>query len=73
MNKRRNSGGSGCGWFIGLVAMGAAIGSLYVSGSVSVGKLTGGAIGMPADSHGVAGLLIVVALVGYGLARGQET
>jgi len=69
---KNSSGGSGCGWFIGLVAMAAALGSLYISGGVSVGKLTGGSAGLPSDSHGLAGLLIIVALVGYGFARGQE-
>jgi len=64
----KNSGGTGCGWFLGLVAMAAAVGSVYVSASVGAGALTDGAIGVSAESHDVAGLLIVVALVALGMA-----
>jgi len=66
------SGGTGCGWLLGLVAMVAAVGSLYVSVSVGAGSLTNGAVGMPAESHNMAGLLLVVAIVVLKMARREE-
>ena len=68
----KGSGGTGCGWLLGFVAMVAAVGSLYVSVSVGAGSVTNGAVGMPAESHDVAGLVVVVGLVALGMARREE-
>jgi len=65
----KNSGGTGCGWFLGLVAMAAAVGSVYVSVGVGAGALTDGAVGLPAEGHSLAGVLVLVALVALGMAR----
>jgi len=66
---RNRSGGSGCGWTLGFIAMVAALGSLYVSGAVGLGEVTSGAVGMPAESHDLAALLVVIGLVALGMAR----
>ena len=65
------SGGSGCGWMLGLIALAAALGSLYVSGAVGLGEVTSGAVGMPAESHDMAGVLLIVALIALGIAKTQ--
>ena len=59
------SGGTGCGWGLGIIALIAAIGSLYISGAVAVGGLAG-------ESHDLAGVLVIVALVALGMARREE-
>lgn len=69
---KNNSGSSGCGWTLGFIAMLAALGSLYVTGAVGLGEVTKGTIGMPAESHDLAGLLFVVAVVALGMARRER-
>lgn len=49
--------------------MAAALGSLYVTGAVGLGEVTKGAVGMPAESHDVAGLLVLIGLVALGMAK----
>ena len=66
------SGGSGCGWTFGFVAMIAVLLSLYITGGVGVGSLTKGAVGLPAEAHNLSGLLVLVAIVALGLAKGQK-
>lgn len=68
-----NRSGSGCGgWTLAFIAMAAAIASLYVTGAVGLGEVTSGAVGLPAESHDVAGLLVVVALVALGMAKREQ-
>ena len=68
-----NKSGSGCGgWLLGIVALLAVLASLGISGGVAVGSVTDGAVGLPAETHDLAGLLVVIALVALGLARRQE-
>jgi len=66
------SGGTGCGWGLGILALLAAVVSLGISGGVAVGSVTDGAVGLPAETHDLAGLLLVVALIALGLARREE-
>jgi hypothetical protein len=50
-----------------------ALMALYVSVGVGAGSVTGGAVGLPAESHSLAGVLVVVALVALGMAgRGER-
>ena len=68
-----NKSGSGCGgWLLGIVALLAVLASLGISGGVAVGSVTSGAVGLPGESHDLAGLLVIVALIALGLARTQE-
>jgi len=45
---------------------------LWISASVGVGVATSGAVGLPAETHDMAGLLVVVALIALGMARREE-
>lgn len=69
---KNSSGGSGCGWTLGFIAMVAALGSLYVTGAVGLGEVTKGAVGMPAESHDMAGLLVLIGLVALGMAKREQ-
>ena len=69
---QNKSGGTGCGWLLLLLGLGAAVCSLYVSGAVGAGLLTGGAVGMTAEQHDLAGVLLIVGLMLLGLAVGQK-
>ena len=69
---RNGSGGTGCGWVFGLMALVAVVGSMYVSVGVGVGSISDGAVGMPAETQSLAGLLLVVGLVALGMARREE-
>ena len=73
VSQDKGSGGTGCGWLFGIVALVIALGSLGVSIGVGAGSLTNGTIGLPEDVHDVAGVLFVVALVALGLAKRGET
>lgn len=71
MSKNSN-GGSGCGWTLGFIAMIAALASIYVTGAVGLGELSKGAVGMPAESHDLAGLLVVIGIVALGMAKREN-
>ena len=66
------SGGTGCGWGLGIIAMIAAVVSLGISGGVAVGSVTDGVIGLPSEVADLAGILFLVALVALGMARRGE-
>ena len=69
MSKNR-SGGTGCGWMLGFIAMAAALGSLIISGAVGVASVTEGSdYDALLESHDVAGLLVLIGLVALGMAR----
>ena len=68
----KSGGGSGCGWVLGIGALAAAAYSLWISCAVGVGSVTDGAVGLPAESHDLAGVLVIVALIALGMARREE-
>ena len=57
---------------MGIVALVAAVASLGISGGVAIGSVTSGAAGLEAETHDLAGLLVIVALIALGLARTQR-
>ena len=69
---RNRSGGTGCGWGLAILAMLAAFAALTISGSVGLGALSDGAIGLPAESHDWAGVLVIVAIGALLLAKRGE-
>jgi len=66
---KRGSGGSGCGWIVSVLVLVLALMALYVSVGVGAGALTDGAVGLAAEGHSLAGVLVLVALVALGMAR----
>lgn len=67
------TGGTGCGWFLGIVAVIAAVWSLGISGGVALDSMASGAdLGALTDTSDVAGLLFIVALIALGMAKRER-
>lgn len=67
------TGGTGCGWGLGIVALIMAIGSLYISGAVGVASLSPGAdYGALLEALDLGGVLVIVALVALGMAKRER-
>ena len=63
------SGGSGCGWVLGLGALALALRSIGASAAVAVSKMGGTT---DPDASAMALYLLIGAVVCYLLARGQQ-
>ena len=66
------SGGSGCGWFLGLIALALVGASLYLGVGMSADLVTAGGVGIGQEFESMGMALLVVGLVALVLARRGE-
>jgi len=66
------AGGTGCGWLLGILALGLVLWSISLSVGMGADIVTAGAVGVGQEYNGFAGLLLLLGLAALCMARRRE-